>query len=425
MEQTLNYPKSRWIVMVANLICYIAVGTYIIMLAPIIGLLSEEFGVTPGQMSFYGMGLYTIINALAIIGSGMLFDRFGVKPVLMTSVAILVVIALLMPVFSQTLTGIIIFRVILAVVAGPVAGCLSPLGTAWFPEKERGLYSGVISAGLPIGITMSLAILGFRLGATHGDWRASLETLTIIPVITFIFVVIFLIVTRNVAPPNVAKEEGTDEKSKLVFSGIVKAPAFWLTILGFCIFTLCLNSFTDLSPGYIAIDPPTGLGLGASTASFTSMLTSIGNITGALFAGVLIDKLFKGKVRTMLIICFLIQAICVFLTKFSFVTNVLPLFMVVLFLTGFTVMGSSVAFTAFVMMRFPLAVNGRVFTVSMGAGLLMGAVGVSVSSGMLHATGTYQMSLLFIAIVAAIGLVPAALLEKVKVSKDKLIDKAG
>jgi len=423
MNGTLVYPKVRWLVLITAVACYVAVGCFIIMLAPIIGLISEEFGRSPGEVSFYGMGLFGIVNAISVICSGFLYDRFGIKRILTIFAIGVLIIALFLPVFTQTLAGVVTFRVLLGILGGPIAACLAPLGAAWFPPHERGRAGGIVSAALPVGITLSLMIMGFQLGATHGNWRLALETLTIIPAIVVVLVVVMLLVTKNTALPVEERDAALEGHNKKLFSSIIKAPMIWLTILAFVFYMLCMNAMTDLTPGYIAIDPPMGLGLGSATASFVSMLNSIGNICGAIFTGFMVDKLLKGRVRPLLVAAFLIQAICILLIRANFVTDTRPLMMVVLFLIGFTITVTACSLTTFIMLRFPLGVNGRVFSFSMGAGLLMGSVGVSIASAMLHFSEGYMLPFLFTAIIALVALVPSFLIEKVKMAKDEtLID---
>ena len=421
MNGTLVYPKARWLVLITAVACYVAVGCFIIMLAPIIGLISDEFGRSPGEVSFYGMGLFGIVNAISVICSGFLYDKFGIKRILAVFSIGVLVIALLLPVFTQSMNGIILFRVLLGILGGPIAACLAPLGAAWFPPQERGRAGGIVSAALPVGITMSLMIMGTQLGITHGNWRVALETLTVIPAAVVVLVIIMLIVTKNTVLPVEERDAALEGHNKKLFASILKAPMIWLTILAFVFYMLCMNAMTDLTPGYIAIDRPMGLGLGSETASFVSMLNSIGNICGAIATGFIVDKLLKGRVRPILVAAFVVQAICIFLMRASFVTDTRPLMMVVLFLIGFTITVTACSLTTFIMLRFPLGVNGRVFSFSMGAGLLMGSVGVSVCAWMLHFSDGYMLPFLFVAIIAIVALVPSFLIEKVKMAKDETL----
>jgi len=421
MGATLNYPKARWFVLITAFACYVAVGSFIIMLSPIIGSISQEFGRTPGEVSFYGMGLFGIVNAISVICSGFLYDKFGIKRILLVFSIGVLIIALFLPIFLQSMNGVIVFRVLLGILGGPIAACLAPLGASWFPPQERGRAGGIVSAALPVGITLSLLIMGFRLGATQGNWRAALETLTIIPAIVVVLVVIMLITTRKTELPVEERDAALEGHNKQLFISILKGPMIWLTILAYVFYMLCMNAMTDMTPGYIAIDPPMGLGYGSEMSSFVSMLTSIGNICGAVVTGFLVDKLFKGRVRPLLVAAFIIQAICIFLIRAPFVTDTRPLMMVVLFLIGFTITVTACSLTTFIMLKFPLGVNGRVFSFSMGAGLLMGSVGVSICAAMLHFSNTYTLPFLFVAIVAIVAIVPSVLIEKVKMAKDETL----
>jgi MFS family permease len=416
MENSLAYPKSRWLFLATVFVGYVAVGMFIIMFAPVVGIIAEEFGVTPGQMSFYGIALYTIVNAISCIASGVLFDRFGIKSVLAIGTIIVVVVALLLPLLTQSLTGIIVLRVLLGIGCGPLTGCTASVAATWFPPKERGLCNGITGTGMTVGITIALMVIGARLTMLQGDWRAAIQPLVIIPIISMVMVVILFIVTKNVVPPTQSQIASKAEITG-VFASVVKAPTFALVIICMICYAWAMNAFTDLSPGYIAIDKPMGLGFGAEAASFMAMLISIGNICGALCAGILIDKVFKGKVTSILVTAFIVQFLSVLLVRSSVVAEIRPLFLVLLFLIGFTIGMIVPSIAVLLAVRMPFTVIGKVFSIGLGVALLVGAGGVALCSLLLHTTETYQAPLLVIAIIALIGVFPALFFERTKVTK--------
>jgi MFS family permease len=401
--------------MIVMALVWMGQGAPLVQFAPVIGSLAEEFGVTAGQMSFYGMGLYTLIMALSTILSGILIDKFGAKQFIVGGMAILTICMLVIPVAVNSLTGFVTIRTICALANGPLMSAVTPMGVAFFSPKERITYMGVVSAGFSIGMMLTLLLMGVRLGQTGGVWRASELTIVILPAIALIATIVMVIVTRGISTKVPAvhadKSAGATEWS---FAIVLKAPLFWVLLIAFIAVNWCLNSFTDLSPGYIAIDAPTGLGFGEQTSSFLSMVMTIGNIIGAFVVGIIVSKVFKNRVKPVLVIAFAFQAVLIFLTKFEFLTDHRPAFSVVLFLIGFSISWISPCLSTSVMMRFPSDVTAKVWGICFGCGLFAASGGVMIGSTLLHITSSYQMPLLMISLVAVVGFVTVLFIEKAK-----------
>jgi MFS family permease len=286
MENSLIYPKSRWFVMAVVFVNYMAAGSLIVVFSPSVGLIAEEFGVTVGQMTFYGIALYSLVNAFFTIISGFLIDRFGLKPVMLAGALIMAVTGLLLSVLCRSVAGIIVFRILLGIGAGPASACLAPVAGRWFPMRERGRYNGIAGSGLSVGILITFSITGMRLGATGGDWRAAAYTIMLIPVAALIFNIVMIITTRKTVLPE--QEPGSIEsiaKTQNMFKSIIKAPVFWLIIIAFACYFMAADSFTEMVPGYTAIDPPMGVGRGAEMAAYVATLIAIGRICGVNIDG--------------------------------------------------------------------------------------------------------------------------------------------
>jgi len=70
--------------------------------------------------------------------------------------------------------------------------------------------------------------------------------------------------------------------------------------------------------------------------------------------------------------------------------------------------------TTFIATNMPVSVVAKVFSIAFGIGLVMGGIGVSVGSGVLHFTGSYQGPILVVSIVAFVGFIFALFLSTPK-----------
>ncbi|MDR1572623.1 MAG: MFS transporter [Clostridiales Family XIII bacterium] len=414
-EPSAEYPKSRWFVMIAMMIAWVGQGAQLIQFAPVVGLVADEFGLSAGQMSFYGMGLYTLVMGLGALVAGFLIDRFGFRHLMLGAMIVLVAMALLVPIMTQTLSGTVAMRVICGFATGPILAAVTPIGVRYFPARNRATYMGVVGAGFPLGLTLSLLIMGMRLGQTAGDWRTAMMTIAILPAVALVMIIAMFAVmnkTKVVVQAPATSEEGLTAQA--AFKEVLRAPLLYIVIIAFTLASWCKNGYTDLSPGYIAIDAPMGLGYGAEFASFVSMLLTIGMLVGSLVAGILIDKVFKSRPKPWLMIAFAVLAICILLTKLSFVTGNIPLFVVVLFILGFMMESLSPGLTSTIMTRFPPGSSGKIFGLGFGLSLFAASGGVMVGSMMLHANSSYQPTLLLLGIVAVAGFVLAFFFDKAK-----------
>jgi MFS family permease len=414
-----EYSKSRWFIMIAMMISWVGQGAQLIQFAPVVGNVAEEFGLTAGQVSFYGMGLYTLVMGISAIIAGFLIDRFGASQFVLVCMAILLAMALLTPVITQSLSGTVALRVICGVATGPIISAAAPIGVQYFPVKNRAIFMGVVGAGFPLGMTLSLLIMGVRLGQTGGDWRLSMMTIAILPVIALVFIIAMIVVMRKIKTGVPASDAAKDDLiAKAAFKEVLRAPLFYLLIIANICMSWGKNAFTDLSPGYIALDAPTGLGYGAEYASFISTLITIGMITGSFVAGFFIDKVFKSRARPWLLIAFAVMAICVMLTKFGFITSNIAVFSVILFLVGFSIESLGPGLTGTVMIKFPPNVTAKVYGLCFGIGLFAASGGVMIGSMMLHVTSSYQGPLLLISIIGAVGFVLALFFDKARAIRE-------
>lgn len=406
MENELKYPGFRWFMMLTVAYGYLVIGVLLIAPATIVGIIAKEMSITVGQSSMITMGTYTLAAAVAAILLGVFIDRFGVPKIITVGSIIVVAAALATPFVGHTPGGLAITRIMLGLGGAPIAACCATVAARWFPEHERAIFAGVQGAGVSIGIALGFVIVPQLIHALNGNWLATIGWLSIGPIITLGMCV----VTIFVPEPKfhlTAQARVDSAASGSEFGLTVRQSAFYVGIACFAAFCWIMNAFNDLTPGYIAISPPTGLGFGPAAAGQSMMFVQIGMILGSIATGFIFEKIFRGRVRPILAIGFLAAAVCMLSVKFEPVHQNRGTLSLALFLAGFFQSFTIPVMAAYIARHYPASVSGRVYGISFGMGIIGSALGVSVGSTFLHFTGNYQMSILVVFIVAVLGCVAA------------------
>jgi sugar phosphate permease len=167
------------------------------------------------------------------------------------------------------------------------------------------------------------------------------------------------------------------------------------------------NAFNELSPGFMAIDKPIGLGLGASTAGKLSSGTWVGMIIGMFCAGIIIDRIFKGRSAPIVIIGFICNLILYNGILFPAIHSSTSTLSIWLMASGFVNPFTAIGNQCFAIRTFPPNVIGKVIALWTCASNFMGSFGVMAGSLALDNTGTYHMSFIFISLASVVGLIAA------------------
>jgi MFS family permease len=109
----------------------------------------------------------------------------------------------------------------------------------------------------------------------------------------------------------------------------------YIGIICMFLFTWVMNAFNDLTPGFIAIAPPTGLGLGPAAAGRFMSAVQIGMLIGSAASGFILMKIFSGRIKAVMFTGFLLTAVFMFSVKLPTVHSTPTLLAITLFLAGF------------------------------------------------------------------------------------------
>ncbi len=255
--------------------------------------------------------------------------------------------------------------------------------------------------GIMAGLTLGPASM-----AATGNWATGLRNLWPLAVVGIIMTVIVM-VGPKVAPQG-ADHENVDETAAAsnlaLYKRALAQPLTWIATLCVVVASWFNQAFNDMTPGYLALDKPVGLGLGAAGAGSIGSLAQIGNMVGCLLVGVLVERLFKGKARPALMIAFAAMAVGAALLLVPGVNTNQVILTIVMMITVFFLGWINATALGWVAKNYPASITGKLGGMAQGIGIFGGLAGVAAGSAALHATGFYTVSTLIMVGVALVGI---------------------
>ncbi|MDB5444932.1 MAG: sugar transporter [Phenylobacterium sp.] len=217
---------------------------------------------------------------------GRLADRFGRKPVLMADVLAYSVLALASA-FSPNLTVLLGLRFLFGVAMGGEWGIGASLALETVPVKSRGVVSGILQEGYPVGFF--LASLANLLLPVIG-WRGMMA-IGVLPALTL------LIIRRHV------KESPAWEAQRAqVAAGGARAPGLrqalkghWRRLIYVVVLMTCFNYFShgtqDLYPTFLRVQH----GFAPWLVTTLTIVLNLGAVAGGLIFGALSEKIGRRR----------------------------------------------------------------------------------------------------------------------------------
>ncbi len=152
---------------------------------PLIPTLITSLHINSAQTGLFSTFLFLGLAAMYIPG-GMLIDRYGERPVLLGSSILLVIGAILLPLFPN-LAWVLACRFIVGLGSGAafVAGAGVAAGLGKHASLGQGMYGGSVQIGSGLGLLLTPFLL------THFGWRGSFLVwglLGILSIITWLFI---------------------------------------------------------------------------------------------------------------------------------------------------------------------------------------------------------------------------------------------
>lgn len=399
----LKYPNFRWLVLLALFLVTVAADIIMIFPAPLMGVIAKSHGMSLGDTTAYLMGFYNLVVAIACIIGGIMCDRAGLMPVLVFSSLSLALPTIALPFFGQTFAGVLIIRLLQAAGTGAILATVSPVAALWFPLHDRGIVTGLQGTAVSVGIATGF-IAAPALHESLGNWQSAMAWIGVgclIPVAVSLYVAF----TPKPAVPKSSGDEyelshtGANDL-KLAF----KDKSTWIGVLVvFCLMWV-LNAFNDLTPAYLAIEPPLGLGFGPMVSGKLMMALELASMVGAVTTCFVMEKLFKGRVRPVIAIGYLMFSIFTVSIMFPALHSSVSVITSVLMVAGFFRAWVVPNAMAFVSMHYPPHITGKIVGIWLGLGIFGSSAGVICGAYALRVTGNYHLSIVIVSVMALVGL---------------------
>lgn len=387
-------------------------GANLLAFTPILGNIAHDLNVSVpvAQSSFLGIFLFLV--ALSTLASGALADRYGMMRMLVVAHVAGTLPNLLYPFVGHMFAWVVVLRIVQGFAAGAVFALIPLCAVHWFNEDEKGRVVGIgmtmLNAGMMAGVVGSPILY-----QAMGNWRATMGSIGIIDAVLFIYVLYIVISHKAYEPSRSPINAGG--KKEIGWENLKEAlhhPTTYIGVVMCLLISWHLNALNDLTPQYFAIDPPIGVGFGSVTAGKIMFVVQIGTVLGGVIGGFLLDKVFKGNSKPVLLIGFLLDSAAVFCIRFPAVYDNIVILIMIMFIAGLTVAFLNPAAAAFIAKAYPEGIVGRIVGLWLGIGAFGGALGIFASAYALHLTGTFRTTIMLFSCVGILGIVLSRLLRK-------------
>jgi cyanate permease len=208
---------------------YACFGMTVAALAPLVGPISEDLGLSRSAMGWV-LGAWPLVYIASAMPCGAVLDRFGLRRSLFLAACIMALSGALRAEAGGHLE--LFLAVALFGLGGPLVSVGAPkLISQWFSGAERGTAMGLYITGVALGGILSLALTNSTIMPLVGnDWRAVLR---IYAAITLAAGVIWLLISGH--PVSRASEQAAAAAGKpgqlAVFGALLRVPAVRLVLL--------------------------------------------------------------------------------------------------------------------------------------------------------------------------------------------------
>jgi MFS family permease len=408
MNESIQYPRLRWLVLITVVIGYIALSVNMIAFAPLLPEIAKDLKIDIATATNL-MTASAFYASVALIVGGFLCDRLGIMFVVILSLLGMGLSSVLIPWIGTSYKAVLWIRIFQGAAGGILFCVMSPICAIWFPERQRGLASGLMGGAVSVGSAIGV-LAAPALFLALKSWQQMAAWLS---VVSWIGLVLALVIVFSPKPQLPSQVEAGGAPEKTAFKRALTSPITWIGIFVTFFIAWCLQTIYNLTPSYLAADKPIGVGFGPMMSGKLMMAVMIAGIVGPVIAGLLQDKVFRGNPKPVMFIGFILCAF-IYTVIFSFVYSNLFLLVVALILAGAGIQFVYPAIVVYVSAAYPIHTVGKMLGLWMGLGMFGGAAGLFAGGFVLARFGNYNVSIMLIALAAVIGFVLALFLPKPK-----------
>ena len=251
--------------------------------------IEKEFHASPQQ----GASVLFATLACRPIGAflfGAMADRFGRRIPLMIDVILYSVLELASG-FAPTLTAFLVLRALFGVAMGGEWGLGASLALESTPKESRGLLSGILQQGYPVGYLIGAVV--YPLIVPHHGWRW-MFFLGALPALLSIFI-------RSKVKESPVWERGQHRKERFEWGQAIRQHGglFFYLVLLMTAFTFMSHGTQDLYPKFLQVQRH----FAPQTVSNIVIIYNLGALVGGIAVGTLSEKI--GRRRAIVIFALL------------------------------------------------------------------------------------------------------------------------
>ena len=397
-----GYPSFRWLVLILGSLGLISMQMINLSVAPLVPVIAASLNTDPGTATNVLMTSFLFAGCLMwIAGGGYICDRFGVIVALILGFLCLAVPAALMPWIGASTTGIICARLIEGLSAGFMFPATPAIVNAVFPPHQKGMANGLLNSSVAMGSSAGV-FLGPLVLKAVGEWKAMSATLSIFVWACLVLGIILFVAYNNTLPKGGAS--AADEGRGSAFKQELLSP---FTIVGVAMFFLtawAMQCMYGLTGAYLAAEKPLGAGYGGVSAGQLMLgVTLLAGVSGPILSGFLLDKVFRGNAKPVMLIGYLLMCAFVYALISPAVTGSAGVLELDLILAGYGVMFAFPMIFYMIASSYPPQIVGKMSGLWGGIGSFGGVVGLYVAGLTVKSQGSYHTTLFLQSLVALLG----------------------
>ena len=370
--------RNRWWIVFASVLGLIVgagsinVFAFGVFLKPI----SDDLGLGRGVISA-AAGLASIFSSLASPFFGRMIDKWGIRPVLIPSIALFAVaVAGLGYLQASPLSLYLLFPLVGLTSVGQTPTAYSKAISVWF-DRERGLALGIALAGVGLGTALLPQWSEFLIRSI--GWRSAYWGLSAaIIVLAFLPVLIFIREPAGTGARVTQQQQG--EAPGLTLGEAMKSSwRYWALAVAFFLAATAINGTLTHVVALL-----TDRGLSVAVAVDALSVSGVAMIVGRIFSGYCLDKIFGPYVAIVFFLCPLTGLVLLY----SGMAGSIPLLGTVLLGLGIGAEFDLMAF--FVSRYFGMKAYGVLYGLMFGIAQIGNAVGSNImgwSYQLLHSYG--------------------------------------
>jgi MFS family permease len=400
-EASAQYPKYRWLILIAAALTYVNAQVINLSIAPILPYIAKDLGIDLGvATNFMAAFLFSGCVIMFTIG-GAFGDRFGILPTLLLGLLLAVVPATLMPLIGHSYISVFFARLIQGLSPGFIFPIMGAIIAIWFPMKEKGLATGLMSAAVAIGSAA---------GTLGGP---AVFGISIIGWVDVIFILLLIMLPKPKIPVKTEPVASKIGKSRYLSS--LLAPITLIAIIVNFMASWNMHCLYSMTPTFLSADIPVGAGYGAMVSGQLMInVTVISGIFGPMVCGFFVDRIFKGNTKQVFVMGFILACVFMFAIKTPLFYGSKSLLSICLVLAGFGIQFIMPAVYIFIAKSYNHQIVAKMTGLIMGIGTLGGVFGLYISGVTLDLSGNYSIAFTLISLAALTGLIFTFILSKMK-----------